>query len=144
MCCFCIEKKGGLPYFKFTTFNCELCFETVQKKTKQTMQVSSFDVWRAGALATELLQQSSLQGSFLPTSCYRIQNTSVEAVAVQKGITASVSLNLEVHITVLPIRTASRVPVPAPLHASVSLNKDLHNPPSTKITDIQSVNTKLY
>lgn len=83
-------------------------------------------------------------GIFLTYQFYKIRNTSVEAAAVQKGITASGSLNIEVHITVLPIRAASWVPVPAPLHASVSLKKDLHNPPSTKITDIQSVNAKLY
>lgn len=60
-----------------------------------------------------------------------MQKSSVEAAAVQKGITASVSLNLEVHTAVLLIRAASWVPVPASMHAFVSLNKDLYNPPST-------------
>lgn len=41
------------------------------------------------------------------------------------------SLNLEVHTTVLLIRATSRAPVPASVHAFVPLNKDLYNSPST-------------
>lgn len=111
------------------------------KKIHATLLIwSTAGRWSSYSTATKV----QLRRSFLPTNCYKMQNSSVEAVPVWKEIIASTRLNLEIHTPDLLIRATSWIPVTASVHACVSVTRiciTLH--PQTA-TDIQSVHNKLY